>query len=171
MPRLIALTAISTSILIASPAMGAQAPGATAPQLVPGSDYEAVAGPDRASFFVSKNDRGTTVPVPVAVVARFCGDQDGCSVRIGMHNWDDTGRVASRETLLFYNRQNRAWRASASDPSGTDSNNIVEHVYSAWSCYFTDGEYSNYQRSDSATGFGLLAWNNYNGDCWLTIID
>jgi hypothetical protein len=161
-----ALFAAMCAAILAAPAVGQPEI-----QMVPGSDYEVAAGADRVSFNVSKNQRGTTVPVPVAVVSRLCGDQDGCSVRIGMHNWDDTGRVASREFLFFYNRQNRAWRASAGDPSGTDSNNTVQHVNNSWACYLTDGEYANWNGTDSAAGFGLLSWNQYNADCWLTLID
>jgi hypothetical protein len=133
--------------------------------------YAQATGADRITYRVSRTERGKTIPIPVRDVARLCGDMDGCSVRIGMHNWDDTGRVASREFLLFYNPRNRVWRASLSDTAGTDANNVVEHVNTSWSCYMTDGEYSNFSGRDGEAGFGLLSWNQYNADCWLTMID
>ena len=133
--------------------------------------YTPATGADRVSVAVSKNQRGTSVPIDHRALVRFCGDMDGCSVRIGMHNWDDTGRVASREFLFYYNPVNRAWRSSLGDPAGTDSNNVVEHANNSWACYMTDGEYQNWNGSDSRPGFGLLSWNQYNADCWITIID
>lgn len=127
---------------------------------------------DRANFSAPKSSRGSTVPVPEATVALLCGDRDGCVLRMGMHDWDNSGRVASRESLLYYNRVNRVWRASAGDPAGTDYNGVTEHIMHAWACYFTDGEYKAWKNSgDGNVGFGLLSWNQFNADCWLTIID
>ena len=141
-------------------------------RLVPGSDYTISAGSDRASFFISRNQRGDSVPIDHDKLVSFCGDQDGCSVRIGMHNWDNTGRVASREFLFFYNPRNGVWRSSLGDAAGTDSDNRTTHPNRSWACYMTDGVYRNFaNRGDTAPGFGLLSWRQYNADCWLTIID
>ena len=93
-----------------------------------------------------------------------------------MYNWDGTGRAASREFLLYYNPQNRNWRsftatpqAGAVDVWGQDANNVIEHVNNTWTCYMTDGEYS-IRTDDSAAGFGLLFWTQFNaGACWLTL--
>jgi hypothetical protein len=127
---------------------------------------------DRVTYAISKNQRGSSVPIKQEHIRAFCGDMDGCSVRIGMHNWDDTGRVASRQFLFFYNPVNKVWRADAGDNAGTDSNNSTEHVNTSWACYLTDGTYSNWQnKGDGGEGFALLSWNQYNADCWLTIID
>ena len=140
------------------------------------TDYDEEAGADaradRVTYSIAKIRRGNTVPVPEEDVIRLCSDRDGCSVRMGMHNWDDTGRIASREFLFFYNRQNRAWRASLGDTAGTNQNNITEHINNSWACYFTDGSYGNWaNEGDSARGFGLLSWNQYNADCYMTLID
>jgi len=114
---------------------------------------------------------GTTVPVNMKRITSLCGDGDGCTFRLGMYNWDGSGRTASRESLMYYNPVNFVWRTSAGDIPGTDDNRVVEHVMNAWSCYFTDGEYVNTLGTDSVQGFGLLSWTNYTADCVLTITD
>ena len=126
---------------------------------------------DRFTVFVSRVRRGSTVPIDHAKLTEFCGDLDGCSIRIGMHNWDNTGRIASREFLFFLNAQTGNWRASLGDAAGSDKNNVTEHVNNSWSCYMTDSTYVNRAHSDTTTGFGLLSWDQYNADCILTVID
>src|SRR5436190_24339879 len=76
--------------------------------------YEPVTGSDRVFYEASHLNRGTTTPVKEAYVIRLCGDKDGCTIRMGMHNWDNTERVASREFLFFYNPNpnNKTWRSS-----------------------------------------------------------
>jgi len=124
---------------------------------------------DRKTYVALRGDRGNTISIPEADIIKYCSDKSGCQVRIGMHNWDDTGRVASREFLFFYNKNTGVWRAS-SDSAGTKGNNVIEHVYQAWSCYFTDGKYTNWVGiGDSGKDFGLLSWNEYNADCFLTL--
>ncbi len=125
----------------------------------------------RQSFFAPKSSRGTTIPIQISVIEELCGDGDGCQVRIGMYDWDGTGRTASREFLFYYNNSLRNWRASLGDPQGQDANNIIEHVNNSWSCYFTDGEYSNWSGGDTEVQFGLLSWNQFNAACILTLID
>jgi hypothetical protein len=126
--------------------------------------------PNRASFAAAKTDRGKTIPIPESTIIQLCSGMDGCSVRLGMYNWDDTGRVASREFLFFYNAQTKVWRSS-SDSAGTKENNVTEHVYVAWSCYFTDGAYDNWQdKGDTGPNFGLLSWNQYNAGCYITFV-
>jgi hypothetical protein len=126
--------------------------------------------PDRITYIAPKTKRGTSVDIPEEVVIRFCSGKDGCTARLVMHNWDDTGRIASREFLFFYNKDTGVWRSSA-DSDGANSNNITQHVYQAWSCYFTDGQYENWQdKGDTQKTFGLLSWNQYNADCYLTIV-
>jgi hypothetical protein len=142
-------------------------------------DYAGVSGDDRISYVAARNQQGTTVSIPIADVTRLCGDMDGCTARIAMYNWDGTGRAASREFMLYYNPQNRNWRSFTSTPValapdlwGQDNNSTVEHVNSSWTCYMTDGEYSNSTGTDAAAGFGLLFWTQFNaGACWLTLID
>ncbi|MCP3385203.1 MULTISPECIES: hypothetical protein [unclassified Bradyrhizobium] len=128
--------------------------------------------PDRATFVAPKTQRGTTTIIPEEVVVKFCSGKDGCIVRIGMHNWDDTGRVASRHFLFFYNKETGVWRAEAGDAAGTNKNNVTEHVNNSWACYFTDGRYENWQdKGDTDGNFGLLSWNQYNADCYLTLVN
>lgn len=142
-------------------------------------DYAGVSGDDRVSYVASRNQQGNTVSIPVTDVTRLCGDMDGCTARIAMYNWDGAGRVASREFQLYYNPQNRNWRSftatpqtGAVDVEGRDVNNVIEHVNNTWTCYMTDGEYTNSAGTDAAAGFGLLFWTQYNaGACWLTLID
>ena len=127
---------------------------------------------DRITYQASTSQRGTTVDIPESVVSDLCGDTDGCTLRMGMYNWDGTGRIASRDNLFYYNKYNKNWRASAGDTAGTNDNNSTQHVMNAWACYFTDGKYSQwYNHGDINTDFGLLSWNQYNASCRLTIID
>ncbi|ACY15322.1 hypothetical protein [Haliangium ochraceum] len=128
--------------------------------------------PGRTTYRVYQSERGSTIPISTDTIANLCGDIDGCTLRLGMYNWDGTGRVASRESLFYYNTVNRAWRASRGDNYGSDYNGKSEHIMKEWSCYFTDGYYSNWTSyGDSGVGFGLMSWNQYNAECWLTIID
>lgn len=129
-------------------------------------------GTDRVTFSVQKWERGRTLFISSSTVARYCGDGDGCELRMGMKNWDNTGRVASRHSLFYYNSGNRAWRAERSDKAGSDWDGRTQHVMNAWACYFTDGVYNNWRDlGDPNAGFGLLSWNQYNAECILTIID
>jgi len=116
--------------------------------------------------------RGTTVEIPETTIRDLCGDWDGCTLRIGMYNWDGTLRTASRDSLFYYNTSTKNWRASVGDKAGTNNNHTTQHVMKAWACYFTDGEYNSWtNRGDFDTNFGLLSWNQYNATCKLTIID
>lgn len=127
---------------------------------------------DRITVFASKSTRGRTVGIPQSKIDEFCGDIDGCQLRMAMYNWDGQGRTASRSNLFFFNKTNRAWRAENGDKQGTDFNGSTQHIMQSWACYFTDGNYSNWKdRSDTSVGFSLLSWNQYNADCRLTIID
>jgi hypothetical protein len=123
------------------------------------------------TFYACKTTRGTTTTIPEAVVKKYCSDTSGCIVRIGMQGWDDTGRVASRHFLFFYNPAIYTWRAELGDTQGTNINEKTEHINNSWSCYFTDGLYANWQDlGDKTLDFGLLSWNQYNADCFLTFI-
>jgi hypothetical protein len=170
------VTALPSTSLAQSPSIQSEpivVPRAEAPQrgLAP-SDYRTNTKTDRVTVVIEKQHRGRTEPIPMAAIIRLCSDKDGCSMRLGLHNWDDTGRVASRESLFYYNQRNRAWRAELGDTAGTDQNNVTEHVMHAWSCYVTDGAYANWANSgDGDQGLGLLSWNEYNSDCFLVIVD
>lgn len=127
---------------------------------------------ERVDYFASKSQRGQIIPILESTIVSLCGDFDGCTLRMGMNDWDNTGRTASRSNLFYYNPVNRMWRAEKGDTSGTDYNGVTEHVMKAWSCYLTDGYFENWTHFyDGSVGFGLLSWNQYNANCHLTIID
>jgi hypothetical protein len=99
-----------------------------------------------------------------------------------MYDWDNQKRNASRSSLLYYNFDTGAWRASGDvnshapavlDTWGTDLNGTTEHVAQAWTCFLTDGEYNNRAEGDRKRGFNLLQWDvdSYNSDCWVTFVD
>ncbi|WP_185230915.1 hypothetical protein [Teredinibacter franksiae] len=117
--------------------------------------------------------RGYTYNIPESRVSALCGDIDGCKVRISMYNWDGNRRTASRESLLFYNASNGNWRDLDGDTQGTTGNNGTQHIMQAWSCYFTDGRYSNWSNlGDTNANFAVLSWNQYNASaCRVTLID
>ncbi|MBI3186285.1 MAG: hypothetical protein HYZ31_00285 [Gammaproteobacteria bacterium] len=127
---------------------------------------------ERTTVTAWASGRGTSVDIPVTTVSDLCGDWDGCTLRMGMYNWDGTYRTASRESLFYYNTWNSTWRASYADAAGTNNNGVTEHVMNAWACYFTDGWYINWANiGDINPSFALLSWNQYNATCKLTIID
>lgn len=137
-----------------------------------GSSYAYEIANERQTYTASVSTRGTTVNIPEKTVSDLCGDWDGCELRMGMYNWDGTGRTASREALFYYNIATKTWRSSWGDWAGTNNNSVTEHVMHAWACYFTDGEYINwFNRGDFDLNFGLLSWNQYVATCKLTIID
>lgn len=126
---------------------------------------------DRSTY--SAYTRGYTYNIPETRVNELCGDIDGCHVVIGMYNWNGTRRTASRTFHFYYDRYSRNWRTSVGDREGTTDNNTTQHVFQAWSCYFTDGYYSNwYNHGDINPNFGVLSWNQYNASaCRVTLID
>ncbi|MCP3413634.1 hypothetical protein NLM16_05930 [Bradyrhizobium brasilense] len=137
----------------------------------PAIAYPNPVGKSGKTYTVERTSRGSSVTIPEADIIQYCSDKSGCTVRIGMHNWDDKGRVASRHFLFFYNKDTGVWRSEAGDIEGTNNNNATEHVFQAWSCYFTDGQYQNWQdKGDTSKDFGLLSWNQYNADCFLTLM-
>lgn len=118
-----------------------------------------------------KASRGNTVPISESTIINYCGDFDGCSVRLSMFDWDGARRVASREFMFFYNGDNGNWRTSL-DVEGRNGAASTQHVFQSFSCYFTDGEYSGFvDRGDTQRGFGLLSWNEFDAECLLTLVD
>ncbi len=129
---------------------------------------------DRATFWAYKANRGTTTVIDDDILRKFCDDDDGCEIRMGMYNWDGAGRMASRTVHWYYDYGNDVWRTDAygTDIEGTNGNGTTQHIYTCWSCYFTDGQYVNWSdQGDTDFNFGLLSWNQYNADCVITIID
>lgn len=127
---------------------------------------------ERQTITAWASGRGTSVSIPEQTIIDLCGDWDGCTLRMGMYNWDGTARTASRDSLFYYNSWAKTWRASEGDAAGTNNNGVTEHIMNSWACYFTDGEYINwFNRGDYDLNFALLSWNQYNATCKLTIID
>ena len=127
---------------------------------------------DSSTYTAWSSQRGSTVTIPESRVRQLCGDWDGCTIRIGMYNWNGTRRTASRESLFYYDSYTGNWRAEKGDTQGTTDNNATQHIIKAWSCYFTDGYYSQwYNHGDINKDFGVLSWNQYNATCKVTLID
>lgn len=164
-----------TSALLCAPGWAQEEAAADQPlsmTVLEGNQTAELVTSSRAYYFVPRHKRGKTKPIPEHVVINFCGDFDGCKGRIGMYNWDNTGRIASREFLFFYNPINKNWRVSSGDIEGSNQDNVTQHINNAWSCYFTDGKYDKFQNHDDPDlYFGLLSWNQYNAGCLLTLID
>ena len=126
----------------------------------------------RVTYTATIAQRGNTVLIPYATVVSLCADGDGCEIRMGMYNWDGTGRTASRGSLFYYNASTHTWRTEAGDAYGTSGNNVTEHVMNAWACYLTDGYYNNWtNHGDLNQGFSVLSWNQYVANCSVTLID
>lgn len=127
---------------------------------------------ERQTVTAWSSGRGTSVNIPEQTISDLCGDWDGCSLRMGMYNWDGSGRTASRDSLFYYNNSTKTWRASEGDAYGSNNNGVTEHIMNSWACYFTDGWYINWSNiGDINLNFALLSWNQYNATCKLTIID
>ena len=135
-------------------------------------DPSSVGKKDRKNYVALHNNLGTTTAVPEADIIEYCSDKSGCELIVGMYNWDGLGRVASRSSRLFYNKDSKVWRAEFQDREGTKTNGASEPVVVAWACHFMDGQFDTFRDlGDHSGDFGLVAWND-NGprsDCYLTI--
>ncbi len=143
-----------------------------------GDKGEAGSSVDRKHYFVSREQRGTSLAIPEQDIIDLCADEDGCKLRIGLEGWDgengpNSHRIASRESLFYYHAETKKWRASAGDVQGENNNNVTQHIMSPWACYFTDGQHINWKDvSDKDNNFWLLSWSDgYDAHCRLTIID
>ena len=136
-----------------------------------------VAGNSNRALYAIANV-GNTQPISAKNLAKYCGDGDGCEVRLSFHNYNNTGQApASRVFTLFCDATCKTWRTSH-DISGTDFNNKREDLFKVWDCYFSDDIWSNsQQRNDNASGFGLMLWHSGSWNsaksrsCHLAILD
>ncbi|MCL4860139.1 MAG: hypothetical protein KJZ93_12060 [Caldilineaceae bacterium] len=122
-------------------------------------------------YVLEAKDAGNTphtVPVDDAILTAFCQDVDGCTIRVGMRDWDpargkgDMVAIGPTHFIVSANRGNgtRDWTYGNGAAHGNDGNGGVNHVAVAHNaCYFTDGEYFNGIGTDTAQGFGLLNWH------------
>lgn len=107
---------------------------------------------------------GTSIPVDHTTLISFCADEDGCTVRFCLSQWD-ANNADSCTTTHFHYRSDTSWWRSGSGPAGVDGNNATNHIINSFgTCYFTDGIYSNFvDQRDTAAGLNLLVWNgSYN---------
>jgi hypothetical protein len=74
-----------------------------------GNTYAYDVANERQTYTAWSSTRGSTVNIPERTIADLCGDWDGCTLRMGMYNWDGTRRTASRSSLFYYNRGNKNW--------------------------------------------------------------
>jgi type II secretory pathway pseudopilin PulG len=117
-----------------------------------------------------------TVSLDMAIVNALCKDEDGCSVTLGMRDWDSAaqpGNVASRGPYRFYiSQSSNWWRLSNTDSAGNDGDGVVQHILYVWDCYFTDGTYTSGSGSDPSVQLGLLNWNaNYTDPNMVCVLD
>ena len=54
---------------------------------------------ERQTITAWASGRGTSVNIPEQTIIDLCGDWDGCTLRMGMYNWDGSGRTASRDSF------------------------------------------------------------------------
>jgi hypothetical protein len=128
--------------------------------------------------FTNNLTTNSSVVIPNAVIANYCGDNDGCSYVLTMFNWDGQQRTASSIRYTFYYHiPTRRYRTSFSSPQGevvgTTCDNGETHIAQIWSCYFSDFAYVNgVAQNDGDNNFHLLNWTQYNNEtCGITIYD
>lgn len=130
------------------------------------------------------------VPIPDSVLLSYCGDEDGCTVRIGMRGYAAGNPVSTSMGPFAFSyvqatNGSRHWRRAeslgTSNPNqsveasaGQDGDNSVQHVVRDHDCFFTDASYTaGGGGSDNGVGMGLLNYNinSYVATCWLIIDD
>jgi hypothetical protein len=132
---------------------------------------------ERITYWAYKEDLKTSTLIPEDVIIRLCSDGDGCSLRLGMHDYGtgiDEGNIASRSAIFYYDGDNKRWRTDLADKRGANGNDHIEtgHIMQAWSCRFSDGIYvDGVSDKDKDYDFSLLPWSEYNANCVFTIID
>jgi hypothetical protein len=126
-------------------------------------------------YVLEAKDDGNTpdsVPVNDAVLTELCQDIDGCTITLGMRDWEPTrgrGMLATVGPFLFSmsatkTNGTRDWdmrQQGGNSTAGTDGSGGIQHVLTPWSaCYFTDGAYAGGQGlGDPDIGFALLNWH------------
>lgn len=114
-------------------------------------------------YVVEAADAGTapdTVPISDTILIDLCQDEDGCTVWLGMRNWNTRGLLEvegpHRFSLQKTDTSQRWWRLG--DFEGLDGDGGIEHALIHHDCYITDGLYTNGQQAGDELGFGLLNW-------------
>lgn len=135
-------------------------------------------------YVVEAGDAGSqpaTVPVDDALLMQLCGDEDGCSLTLGMRNptvqqVDNLLVMSFPYSFAVGNAVNgkRTWHSvgftdtgAPIAPTGVDGANNSENAISTGDCRFTDGIFNNGQdQGDSGLGFALLNWFGGNNGAW-----
>lgn len=155
---------------------------------------------DRGRYLVEAHHSGfhptrRWVSIPESVLVSYCGDEDGCTVRMGMRNWEGPAGNPRTSTSMgpfsFYygdsingvHTWRRAETVTAPNASqiwhavqGVDGDGAVSHVAQDHDCYFTDATYPlGTGAITDAPGMGLLNYDANSGAyspvCWLVIDD
>jgi len=123
----------------------------------------------------AKNYLGRTKTIPQDVLESLCGTASGCEVRLAMTKWDSDTKTesASRVFWFYYSKTDGRWRTSE-DAVGIAGQGGTQHAKDIWgTCFFTDGNYSNFKDLGSRDrSMKLLVWNDNkspNRTCELTI--
>lgn len=145
-------------------------------------------------YTVEAQDSGSTfnsVAVDTDILLQLCADQDGCTLHLGMREWDTkyrgTGLLAMlgpiRFSLSNYAGTPGFWRSEGIKSDGTrgwfegeDGNGTIEFPATAWDCDFSDGFYSKgAEQGEWRQGFSLTNMHethtNPDMTCVLTIDD
>jgi hypothetical protein len=135
---------------------------------------------DRYMVSTLGHTAGAGVPLNMKKLRQFCGDEDGCKIRIIMDNWDGSQRFAMRDILFAYDHGTGNWRSESNGQrgmvAGTTGDHQHKHVWSSWNCYFTEGNYSGYSGlGDTTNQFFVYRHNNQyhrtDQDCRFVFID
>ena len=120
----------------------------------------------------------TSVTIDETLLTQLCQDEDGCSITLGMRNWDETlpaDFVNYIGPSKFYigpidaGDDKRKWATywwNGVIGPATDGDGARNDPFSAFDCYFSDDQWVHGQeQSDTALGFDLLNWpGNYPAD-------
>jgi len=132
-------------------------------------------------YVVGAQDNGGTpssVPVADPLLMQLCGDEDGCSLTLGMRN--NTPQQSDNRFIMSFPYSfaiagalggKRFWHVAgfndqgvAVGPDGLDGANNSENVVNSGDCRFTDGAFANgADQGDTGLGFALLNWIGQGG--------
>jgi hypothetical protein len=154
------------------------------------STYGVIEGDNVGRVTFTNPDKGESVRIPEETLIKYCGDIDGCQLRLAMTKWSaaavTSGEVASKSCTFFYNPETKRYRANecnrhaSNDESGTNGDVTRSSVARAWSCYLSDHtRVSNVNQPDDTTdmhlvnvgGSGSNLYNYPGQTCSATIID
>lgn len=132
-------------------------------------------------YVVEAKDGGgspTSVPISDTLLMQLCGDEDGCSLTLGMRN--NTPQQSDNRFIMSFPYSfsiaaaiggKRYWHAAGfadngapNAPSGVDGSDGSQNVINSGDCRFTDGVIRNQaDQGDTALGFALLNWIGEGG--------